>query len=331
MEDTPMKKIPDIEHWSENFAISAYDPKASIHLHFHIGRWRKDLTLWREVMAIALPDGTAIAHRGIGNARASAMAPGGGNLAAEVIEQDNKIHYTFLGGVRRTPRQVVRDQWVGQGPMERLELDLMFISDQPVWDLERVGQTTAYTGREHIEQLGRFEGTIKIGSDKFSISTLCNRDHSRGPRVVDGVKRHSWLQAMFDNGISILGYEAESMNEDAPAFSEACVYQDGKLYSAALKLGYRLPLDNPYPRLNEPVPMTVEYEKGNLEIVAEEMRTTISTQYTSPWDLYPGRRSENGVDYRSVAHQAVHYRLDGKVRGYGHMERTVPGPIYPDP
>lgn len=330
MEDAPIETIPDIPNWSENYAISGYDPESGIHLHFHIGRWRKDLSLWREVLVMSLPDGSAVGHRGIGRALATEVGPGGGHLCVEILEPARRIRYSFLGAASRMPRRQLRDELLRDGPMERVAFDLTFTSDLPVWDMAHVGDATEFHGRFHDEQLGRFEGNIEVGGDVFKLSTMANRDHSRGVRVVDTIRRHTWTQVIFANGVAVLAFQAESAEANAAAFSEACVYADGELYPAKLTLCGQLPLERPYEHLNEPVPFAVDYEKGRLEIVSSKIHDGISTQYTSPWDLYPGRRSEGGVEYQSVAHQPIECILNGSMPGYGHMERTVPGPIYVD-
>ena len=90
MEVLPIATISETPHWSENLAFAGFDPTAGIDLLLHIGRRRRDLTMWREVITIALPDGTVLVHRGIGRRQVDEIRN------TTVVEQG--VRYTSADG-----------------------------------------------------------------------------------------------------------------------------------------------------------------------------------------------------------------------------------------
>jgi hypothetical protein len=317
----------DIPHWSENFALAGFDPAIGVHLFFHIGRWRKDWALWREVVGIALPDGTVVAHRGIGDARASARGPGGPNFAVEVVEPGRNLRWRFLGGARRVPATALAEGLLPEGPLERLAFELEFVSNLPVWNLAKAGHKTDFMGRGHVEQPGRVTGRISVGDSHFQFDSTLNRDHSRGPRDFAQNARHIWMHGVFENGVIFMAYEAEVVGRDGAAFSECCVYNRGIRYDGRLTLGYRIPFTNNLDAMHEPVPMAIDYPGGRFNIVAESFPAISYYQATAPNDLYVGVRQTGGLQNTFCIEQAVRYRMGDGVAGYGHMERLVPGSI----
>jgi hypothetical protein len=61
--ETPWQgTFPDLPNWSENYCLAAFDPGCGVGLWLHMGRWRKDLTMWREIVTIRCRTAT-VAHR----------------------------------------------------------------------------------------------------------------------------------------------------------------------------------------------------------------------------------------------------------------------------
>ncbi len=330
LEDTPADPIPDTPHWSENFAIGSFDPQRKIHFFSHIGRWRKDMSQWRELFKLCLPDGTTIMHRSIGNRCATPTGPGGSNLDVEVVKPFEQLRWRFLGAAERMSSADAFGRLPKDGSLERVEFDLLFSSDLPMWQLGEISEEVAVVGQGHTEQLGRLSGTIKVGNQSFEFDSMANRDHSRGPRVVDPVVRHIWMQGVFENGLSFLAYDMQTELEGPVAMSKACVYEDGKLFPATFEPDYRLPTGGTN-LLEKPFGIKLEYEKGSFDIQVTEYPNTGFIQFTSPWDLYVGRRQVDDEPNHCVAEQSATYMMDGKVAGYGHIERGVPGKIILDP
>ncbi len=321
MEETPERHPPEnVPGWSENYCLAGYDPKSGVDIFLHIGRWRKDIHLWREVVMIALPDGTVLGERAVGSTRATPRGPGGPCLSVEVVEAGRRLDWKFLGTARRVGARRLWENGLAEGREERLDFDLQFDSEWPVWDIGRSGRQTEFVGHGHVEQMARLTGTIRVGREVFHFDSIVNRDHSRGPRDFSLNRRHIWMHGTFDNGISYLCYEAELGG--GSVFSEAAVYDGGKLYDAKLEMALRLPFENSIEQIHEPVPFNIEYEKGRLAIVANSFPTTLHGQATAPNDNHVGVRHPVNTSY---IEQSANYLLNGTIRGYGHMERTLPG------
>jgi len=332
MEELPIAIIPDVTNWSENFAFAGFDPDAGIELFCHIGRWRRDLNLWREVVSIALPDGSILVHRGIGDARATPRGPGGSNLQIEIIDPDRaSMEVRFYGSARRVPEAELFERNLEESPHYRLRFNLSYVGVAPKWDLSKVGHQSEFMGAGHVEQMGRLSGVIELGERRFNYDTLINRDHSRGPRVFDSNIRHSWLQGYLNDGLMFQLYEAEVTGKVGPAYSEANVVENGVPCDAKVTILDKLPFNNNRDLIRAPVRIHFEYSNKSLEVTATEFVRTISMQSTSPNDMYLGRRQVDDAQNTTVVEQGVRYRsADGRT-GYGHMERLVPGKLLVDP
>jgi hypothetical protein len=323
MDETPIAVVPAVDSWTENFALAGFDPRSGIDIFLHIGRWLKNTAMWRELVTIALPDGSVIAHRGIGNARADVLGPGGANLSVRVLKPYRRLSWSFAGAARRVQSEELLNGILTQGPMENVEFDLEFASPLPVWDLGHVGENTEFMGRGHIEQLGKITGTLKFGPETFHVDTWGNRDHSRGPRIVDDMKRHIWMHGTFGEDLGFLCYDAETFKSGI-AYSEACVYDHGQLHKAVFDLGFRLPMTDDLESTRQSVPFAITYGSRTLNIVTDGFPTIIGYHYTSPWEFYIGREVRLQSAHRSLE-QGVRFTLDGDKPGYGHMERSLPG------
>lgn len=332
MEDFPIVNCPkDVAAWTENFCLAGYDPASGIDVFLHLGRWRKDLFLWRELVAIILPDGTAIAHRAIGNARASECSPGGPNLRHDIVQPGRQFRWHFLGGARRLPSEMLRDNVLSDGPLDRVEFTFDFNSDLPLWDIGQSGHASDMAGHGHVEQIGRAQAEIRVGQETFTFDSLVNRDHSRGPRVMGRLCGHLWMHGILDNGLRFQAYEAQEGSSDNTVFSEASVIVDGILKQAKLEIGFHLPQTSAIGLIKERVPFALSWEGGSIAGRVRQFPTTIFCQFTAPWDSYIGTRQIDEQGNSRYIEQSVLFELDDGSVGYGHMERTVPGKLIADP
>jgi hypothetical protein len=332
LEEYPIAKIPDTPTWSENFAFAGFDPKAGIEFFCHIGRWRRDVTLWREVVTVALPDGTVLVHRAIGNALATPTGPGGSNFSVQVVDPHKAtFRLRFLGGVRRVSETELFEGPLLDGPHFRLSFDLAYDAAAPLWDISKVGDKSEFMGSGHVEQFGRLTGTIELEKERYEINTLANRDHSRGPRVFDSNIRHNWLQGYLDDGLMFQFYEAEVTGKVGPAYSEANVVVNGIAHSAKATIHDKLPFTENRHLSKAPVRFTLEYDGKVLDVTATDFVRTISIQSTSPNDMYVGRRQLDELQNTTVLEQGVLYKTPDGRKGFGHYERLVPGKLLVDP
>jgi hypothetical protein len=322
--ETPLTPpYPTLPHWSENFCLSTYDPKAGIGLWLHLGRWRKDLDIWRETVVVTWPDGTVSAYRAYGNARAAEDGPGGPNFAIRVAEPRRRLSYSFLGGVQRVPSATLRDGLLVDGPRHRLAFELTFESDADIWDLHKVGSSQEFLGTGHIEQIGRVQGTVSIGDQTHGYDSKGNRDHSMGPRDTATLGSHQWLQGYFENGISFLVYDAVLRGKENPVFCEAVIYEGGKRYDGKLDYPWRI---QDVADAQTDYGFKIGYENGLLDIRTAGIRPPAYLSFTVPNDhyigVYPG-----GTPPLTLLEQPALLTLNGTTAGFGWLERTVPGII----
>lgn len=141
--------FPQAPHWSENFCLASFDPRSGVGLWLHLGRWRKDINLWRETVVVHFPDGTTVAHRAIGRANAAPDGPGGPNFAIRVLEGGHRLRYTFEGGARRLKSELLRHGPLPDGPKDIVRFDVTFDSNAEIWDLHKVEKKGISRQRTH--------------------------------------------------------------------------------------------------------------------------------------------------------------------------------------
>jgi hypothetical protein len=328
VKETPWEgAFPQTPNWSENFLLAGTDPRVNVGFWLHCGRWRKDLTMFRETILVRLPDGTVAASRAIGNARSAIDGPGGPHYAIRVVEPGRKLTYSYSGGVRRIPAQSMRDALVSEDPRTPMTFELTFESDADIWDLHKVGGLQDFLPAGHIEQIGRVTGWITVGDDRFDIDTVANRDHSLGPRDNKDLLNHQWHQGYFENGISFLLFDAMTRSDNKVVFSEAVVYEGDRMYQGRLEMGWRC---DDAMRDEDPISFKIHYEKGTLDIETVGTTSNSYSSLTSPNDQYVGVYPSVPGPTLVLLEQSVKMLLNGKVAGYGCLERTVNGTIAPE-
>jgi hypothetical protein len=326
-QETPLAPpFPTLPHWSENFCLSSFDPALGIGLWLHLGRWRKDLTMWRETVVVTWPDGTVSGYRAYGNARATADNPGGPNYAVHVPEPGRRLTYSFLGGVQRVPSDSMKSGLQIDGPRHRLAFELEFTSEADIWDLHKVGSSQEFLGTGHIEQIGAVRGQISIDGEDYAYNGKGNRDHSMGPRDTPTLGSHQWLQGYFENGKSFLVYDAVLRGHEAPVFCEAVVYDGNTLHDGRLTYPWRIQSAADATR---DYGFSIAYDGGVLDIKTAGIHNTAYLSFTAPNDhyigVYPG-----GDPPLTLLEQPTLYTLADGTRGFGWLERTVPGVIGSD-
>jgi hypothetical protein len=316
--------FPDTPNWSENFLLAGDDPGAGIGFWLHIGRWRHDLSMFRESVIVRLPDGTVVAHRAIGDTRSAPEGPGGPNYAIRVVEPGRKLTYSFSGGVRVLPAGIMREGLVGEGRRVPMRYELTFESDADIWDLNKVGGLQDFLPAGHIEQIGRVTGWIEVAGHIHPIDTVANRDHSLGPRDTLDLRNHQWMPGYFPNGISFLLFDAMTRADGKVVFSEAVVYEGDRMFPATLEITERCA---DVARSHEPVALRLTYANGTLDMVSTAVRSDSFLSITSPNDILPGVYPAEGGATLVLLEQSVSLRLNGEVDGYGCFERTVEGVV----
>jgi hypothetical protein len=326
MHETPQRApFPALPHWSENFCLSTFDPKAGVGLWLHLGRWRKDLTMWRETVVVAWPDGTVTGYRAFGNTRAADDGPGGPGFAIRVLEPGRQLSYSFLGGVQRIPSADMKKGLQVDGPRRRLAFELVFESAADIWDLHDVGSRQDFLGTGHIEQIGRVTGKISIDDERIAYDGRGNRDHSMGPRDTQSLGSHQWLQGYLENGISFLVYDAVLRGSPNPVFSRVAVYEGDRLCAAELEYPWRI---QTVADTHKDFGFKIHYASGTLDVRTAGIQNTAYLSFSVPNDHYVGVYPA-GDPPLTLLEQPTRYTANG-VQGFGWLERTVPGVIGTD-
>ncbi len=315
--------FPAIAHWSENFCLAAHDPVCGVGLWLHLGRWRKDLSVWRETVVVNWPDGTVSAQRGFGNALTIPEGPGGTNFAVRVIEPGRRFAYTYLGGALRVPSAQMRVGLQGDGVRQRLAFALEFESSAEIWDMHKEAATQEFLGTGHIEQPGRVTGTIAIGDETFAFDGMGNRYHSMGPRNTPTLESHQWLQGYFENGIRFMLYDGMLRGATTPVFSSAAVYEGDRFFEASVEYPWRIGTADDACR---DFGFRLSYANGSLDITTEAIGAPAFLSFTAPNDIYVGVYP-SGDPPLTLLEQSTRFRLNGSIAGFGRLERTVPGVI----
>lgn len=316
--------IEDIADWSENFCLSSFDREQGIAIWLHLGRWRKDLRMWRETMILALPDGNILAHRGYGNRLALASGPGGNALSFSIDEPGRVISACFRGGAVRSSSQALVSGLLPSASMEPVAFDLRFESRNPLWDLHADGNTQSdFMAGLHLEQIGRISGRLTISGRDFAYRGMATRDHSRGVRQMAGLLRHHWVQASFEDGTAILIFDVEMKGEPHPAFSKAAICKDGKLHEARVRIPFRI---SSLDEKDACVEFQIESALGAMVVQRTEPRNCWAFTTTHPNDMYIGVHGDPKV-MRVMLEQPSLFMLDDRIAGFGNVERTIPGTV----
>jgi hypothetical protein len=188
-----------------------------------------------------------------------------------------------------------------------------------------VGRLQDFLPAGHIEQIGRVTGWMQVGTDRFDIDTIANRDHSLGARDNKDLLNHQWHQGYFQNGISFLLFDAMTRRDRKVVFSEAAVYEGDKIYEGRLEMGWRC---DDAKRDREPISFRIVYANGTLDIDVVAFTSNSYSSLTSPNDQYVGVYPSQMTEPTLVLlEQSARMRLNGKVAGHGCCERTVQGVV----
>jgi hypothetical protein len=314
-DELPVPKLPDDPTWRENFCFDGYDHERDIGFWIHCGRWSLDPSIWREQVLIYTPDGNYLVHRGWGY-RASERGPSAALLDL-ICEQPGKAwRLRYRGPARRTHEAELQAGPLPEGPQLLVDLDIGFTSEVPAWDMSG-GIRNAAWAKFHIEQTGRFRGTIAYEDQKIEMDGLGWHDHSRGARDMKEMGRHCWIHGNLSGGRSFALTFIENVSGGVfvPALQKVVIWDDCRIYDATCP--------NP-PFLDstgKPPPhysMTLHYEKGTVEIDAEPRRCLphSTSRYMECFDgVTPG------IAHIVTYEQGTIFTVDG-ARFDGHTERS---------
>ena len=317
-DDYPISQMPNTLMWSENFAYSCNNADTGVSIIVLLGRWWADPTVWREVVAIALPGGRQICIKNYGRAATDKIACGS-MLRHEVVEAGRTLKLTYDGPAFDQDRAtLLRHGFVPAAP-GRCKMELLFEGTTPVWDMSgHAGKSAELTGSLHVEQVGLGSGHIEFGGERFVIkNAFMNRDHSRGVRIVEMYKRHCWSQGYFaEDDISFNVYAMEFHGEDKLAMANATVSKQGRRYPAVLK---DIELIRGRADAGRPYRIVIESELGEMVLNKAKTFGSIPISFLNPFDFHHG--ATPGVPSATMFEEAADWEWNGK-HGLGWSERA---------
>lgn len=308
--------------WSENFALAMADAEAGIAMLLSIGTWFGDPTVWREKLAVAMPDGRRLVARNYGRNTSRDLISAA--LARyEIVEHGRRVSFRFDGPVMDyTFDELMSVGAVGKAAV-RATIALDFAGTAPIWKMHGDGapDATGIMGALHDEQLGICQGSILVNGMRHEIrrSHAC-RDHSRGPRDMRRFKAHAWINGQFDDGRGFQLYHAHVQGLEAPALAKAVIAVDGELYPAAVEGVTYIDAPDQFGRTHN---FRLIGEKHRMDVRVTKVIGSVVTGVLRPFEAFPGVLP--GREHVTIFDEAVVLESDG-VRGVGICERGVAPP-----
>ena len=314
-DELPVSELPPDPTWRENFCFDGYDRQRNVGLWIHCGRWSLEPRIWREQVLLDIPDGTYLVHRAWGY-RESRRGPSAALLELICEQPGEAWRLRYRGPARRTNSDELRRGPLPDGPQLLLDLDIAFTSDLPMWNMSS-GMNRQAWGKFHIEQDGRFFGTIKFENAVVAMDGFGWHDHSRGARDMHEMGRHCWIHGNLSRGRSFaLSFiENVAQGQFVRALEKVVIWEGGKIYEAQCP-------DPPFLTNNGPpassYAMSLIYERGKIQIDAEPRRTLphSTSRYMECFDgVTPG------IAHVVTYEQGTVFKVDGQEFD-GHSERS---------
>ena len=304
--------------WCENYALVANDPEAGINLCLYLGRQPFDLSVWHEIMLLALPDGRVLVWKSAG--RGGTDNGGGGAMTSFRCTDPGRRWTVALDGFtwEATPAALATGTFT-DGPWTRTTLDLEFTAAMPPWVL---GDGDREHAQEHLhyEQLGRVTGSLRVGSgadaDSFAFTGTGHRDHSRGPRDFRAIRDHAWVNCLFPGGRAFALYRMRLM-DGAGEVAVACVYDGDTLRPATVTSMPLLAETEDHDRYE----LLLEVDGAAVRIEAEIQRSVGTVSYVTPNHMTIGAAAGPRA-CQVVRECGTRFVWDGEI-GYGHTQRST--------
>lgn len=313
--ELPVARLPDDPDWRENFCFDGYDAERDVGFWIHCGRWSKDPSIWREQVLLYWPGGDYFVNRSWGF-RPSDSGPSAAllDLVCEVPGKRWRLKYRGPG--RRASQDEVLGGPLPEGAKALVEIDIMFTSDVPVWDMSRSLGDSAW-GKFHIEQTGRFRGTVAADGESVEMDGFGWRDHSRGPRDNHALGRHAWIHGNLsrNRSFALTFYDRIVDGVDVNNLDKVVIWEGGNLYEASCP---NPPMLESNARPSPTYDFALEYEKGKIDIHAQARRCLphSTTRYNECFDgVCPG------LGLFVTYEQGTVFLVDGESHD-GHTERS---------
>lgn len=316
MSEYPAETFLDIPWWCENYALMSGDPNSRISVFYGSGRWHGDLSVWREIVAVNLPDGRTVFAKGFGR-RGDDKGPGGAFAKLDVLEDGALFRLTYDGPMWQSTNAELLAHGFRDGATRRGRLDLSFRGVAPVWNMNGDSAAAAdIAGALHVEQIGAVNGSFEFdGQTHALVDGYSIRDHSRGPRQPSAYLGSCWASGYCAG--SRTGYHVYAMSlrdRDGVNMSNGVVVKGDRLYPAQV-ISVTVP-DN-LDGVQQLLRVVLRSELGDTTIVASERIANVVTGMIAPYDTVVGGRA--GQPSAAIVDGLVRIEIDGEP-GYGWSE-----------
>jgi hypothetical protein len=316
-DETPPEHFPRQAGWLDTYCFEGYDPGRELFFHLHMSTWQWDRTIWRELVLIAMPDGTYAVHEGYGRAIAQ-NGTFGSNLRLACVEPGVTWEVAYHGPVQLARHaDLLATGGLAQGPSVLVDLRCTYTGDRPVWSLGDSQQSENYElGASHYEQPGTVVGQIRLGGARHPFQGYAYRDKSRGARSLEGLRGYCWMHGRLDNGtdFALLATRAEGSGQST-LIGPAAVWTGGMRHSASCP-------SPPLPTSSD-VPVR-EYSFG-LEYAGRSMKIDVQASIGIPYSF--SRKNDWFLGKADTAAfvtfvESIRLTCDG-VPGVGISERSI--------
>ena len=220
MEYDVLHEVGEQKDWNESFYFNFYDRGNDLCGFVRIGLMpnKKEKSLFCFLM---LPDGTLVGTKETVEMADNELKAKG--LSFEKLEADKRWALRYEGELTMMDK--------GESKPVQVNFDLGFESLIEPFDYRKCvsgekEKLSAAVASEHIEQVGKVNGTVKIGDKEYSVKALGERDHSWGSRDWTAPRFWLWVTCQFNEGyaFNITKLEMEKGEIDA-----GFLYQDGQV------------------------------------------------------------------------------------------------------
>ena len=318
LDETPPARFPEEAGWLDTYCFEGFDPDSGLFFHLHMSTWQRDRAIWRELVLIALPDGTYAVYEGYGRAITQDGAFGS-NLRLACVEPGVTWELTYRGPVQLARQaDLLAPGGLGQGPSVLADLRCTYTGDRTIWSLRDSQQSENYElGASHYEQPGSVVGQVRLGDARHDFRGYAYRDKSRGARSLEGLRGYCWIHGRLVNGtdFALLATRARGAGEST-LVGPAAVWIDGVQRSASCP--------------NPPLPMSTDppVREFSFDLECGGRPVTVNVQASAgiPYsfsvknDWFLGRAT--GVAAFVTFVESIRLTCDG-VPGVGMSERSI--------
>jgi hypothetical protein len=256
--EMPSPDFAEAQMW--NFSDGDYG------LMYHLGTMPGDMGLWHNAISINCPDGSVLATKVVGRSEPGMFGTAG--VHTRTLEPYRSWRIVFEGAMRRYRPE---DLWRGPGtdgvhiPV-RIELDVT--ASHGVWEPGGRRDDPANSIFEtfckmHHEQPLVARGVIAMAGVEVAFDGIGHRDHSRGPRNFQNLRRGAWFNATFDSGWAFLGF----WGEDHTGVQErSAIFEKGQIILGSMEHRAELSTTAPTPRQFEVLVRTEDERQRRLKI-----------------------------------------------------------------